>query len=162
MYIKLFRMNDSPQKIAAGFGLGVFLGVLPGAGPIAALFLAVLLRVNRASALFACLLTNTWLSIVIFVLSLKVGSVLTGNDWQSLRATYSGVIKNFHWDQVFHFSFLKIVSPILIGYFVTALCFAFLCYGMVLLAITTVRIMGRRKMGKNGTADEKDGFDRRG
>lgn len=36
IYIKLFRINDTPQKIAQGFGLGVFLGILPGTGPIAA------------------------------------------------------------------------------------------------------------------------------
>lgn len=42
IYLKLFQINDTPQRIALGVGLGVFTGIIPGAGPIAALFLAML------------------------------------------------------------------------------------------------------------------------
>lgn len=40
VYFKLHRINDSPMKIAAGFGLGVFVGVMPGMGPVVAFALA--------------------------------------------------------------------------------------------------------------------------
>ena len=63
---KLFNINDTPHKIALGLGLGVFAGILPGTGPIAAIFLALAFRANRASALLGSLLTNTWLSLVTF------------------------------------------------------------------------------------------------
>jgi len=59
LYLKLIKINDTPQKIAFGFGLGVFSGIFPGTGPLAALFLALILRANRASALLGSLLTNT-------------------------------------------------------------------------------------------------------
>ena len=37
---KLLGINDSPHRIALGIGLGLFLGVLPGTGVIAALAVA--------------------------------------------------------------------------------------------------------------------------
>lgn len=95
IYTKLFRINDSPQKIALGFGLGIFLGILPGTGPVAALFLALLFRVNRASALLGCLLTNTWLSIVSFLFSIKVGSAIMRLDWHHVQDDYLQTLKNF-------------------------------------------------------------------
>ncbi|PIR13657.1 MAG: hypothetical protein COV50_05635, partial [Flavobacteriales bacterium CG11_big_fil_rev_8_21_14_0_20_35_7] len=63
-------MNDTPQRIALGLGLGSALGMLPGTGPLAALFLAVVFKVNRASAFLGSLATNIWLSLVTFLLAL--------------------------------------------------------------------------------------------
>jgi len=71
IYRKLVIINDTPQKIAQGFGLGVFLGVLPFFGPIAALVLSSLFRMNKAAAILASLLTNSWISVVTFLLSVK-------------------------------------------------------------------------------------------
>jgi len=85
VYLRLFRINDTPQKIALGLGLGVFMGVLPGTGPVAALALAFLLKVNRASALLGSVLTNTWLSIPVFLLSLRVGASFAGINYQDLH-----------------------------------------------------------------------------
>lgn len=101
IYVKLFRINDTPQRIALGLGLGVFLGILPGSGPLAALFLAFLLRVNRAAALLGSLLTNTWLSIATFLLSVKLGSA----------------IMNLRWQEVYQ---KKTILPVIVGYFLVA------------------------------------------
>ncbi|MBI5144700.1 MAG: DUF2062 domain-containing protein, partial [Candidatus Omnitrophica bacterium] len=100
IYVKLFKIHDAPQKIALGFGLGVFLGIFPGTGPIAALFLAWRLKINRASALLGSLLTNTWLSIVIFLLSIKFGLSITQFKWQKIT---------HHWLES-----LRIIFPILL------------------------------------------------
>src|SRR3989338_7559347 len=83
IYDKLVKIDDSPQKVALGFGLGVFCGILPGTGPMASLALAFIFRANRAAALAGSLLTNTWLSFVIFTLSLQIGAFLTQTDWQA-------------------------------------------------------------------------------
>lgn len=74
LYLKLFRTNDTPQRIAFGLGIGVFLGIMPGAGPLAALIAATFLRANRAAAIAGAFLTNTWTSFLIFILSVKVGA----------------------------------------------------------------------------------------
>ena len=80
LYRKLFLLNDSPQRIAIGFGLGVFLGMLPGTGPIASLVMATVLRVNKAAALAGSLLTNTWLSLVCLSLAIQIGDWLIGSQ----------------------------------------------------------------------------------
>lgn len=139
IYIKLFRINDSPQKIALGFGMGVFLGVLPGAGPIASLFLAMLFRVNRASALLGCLLTNTWISIVAFLLSIKVGSIIMRLDWHSVHTSYLQFIKDFHWVNLLKLSALKVVLPVIVGYFVVSFAFAAVFYLVVIVVVTKIK-----------------------
>lgn len=139
IYIKLFRINDSPQKVALGFGLGVFLGVLPGAGPIASLFLALLFRVNRASALLGCLLTNTWISIVAFLLSVKVGSVIMRLDWHSVHVSCLQFIKDFHWVNLLKLSTLKVILPVMVGYFVVSFIFAFVSYLAVIILVTKIK-----------------------
>jgi hypothetical protein len=45
LYLKTVRINDLPHKIAMGFALGSFLGVLPFTGVVAALILAVIFKV---------------------------------------------------------------------------------------------------------------------
>jgi uncharacterized protein (DUF2062 family) len=120
LYIKLFKINDSPQRIALGFGLGVFLGIIPGTGPLAALFLALLFRVNRASALLGSLLTNTWLSIVTFLLAIKVGSAIMHLDWQVVRQGW-------------------MLLPVILGYFIVSFSLGILVYLVTLIILKICR-----------------------
>ncbi|MBM3246190.1 MAG: DUF2062 domain-containing protein [Candidatus Omnitrophica bacterium] len=115
-YEKLFKINDTPQKIALGLGLGIFLGILPGTGPVAALTLAFILRVNRASALLGSLLVNTWLSIVTFPLSLRLGSAIMQQRWQDVYANWQFLLQNGHWSVLLKLSVLKIIFPVIVGY----------------------------------------------
>jgi len=128
LYIKLVKINDSPQKIALGLGLGVFSGIFPGTGPLAALFLAFFLRANRASALLGSLLTNTWLSFVTFLLAIKLGSGLFGVDWQKLYADWASFLRGFNWSVLFKLSILKIILPVMVGYLLIAFCLGLLVY----------------------------------
>lgn len=116
IYLKLFRINDSPQKIAIGFGLGVFVGVMPAMGPVLALCLAFIFRVNRASALLGSVLTNTWLSIVIFAMSVKIGALLTGANSASVIAAWRAVIKDFRWAKLAELAVSNLVMPVVLGY----------------------------------------------
>ncbi|MCX5710510.1 MAG: DUF2062 domain-containing protein [Candidatus Omnitrophica bacterium] len=111
LYLKLFKIDDSPQKVALGFGLGVFLGIFPGTGPIAALFLSLLLRVNRPASLIGCLLTNTWISFVAFILAIKCGALLFGMHWQDIRNAP-----------------IKFIFPVAMGYVLIGLVFGFIAY----------------------------------
>lgn len=142
IYIKLFRINDTPQKIAQGFGLGVFLGILPGTGPIAALFLAVLLRVNRISALLGSLLTNTWLSVLTFLLSIKIGSAIMDLNWQDTYNNWASFLKNFSFSGLFKLSVLKIALPVVIGYFIIASCAGLLAY---IVMVIILKLFPRRR-----------------
>lgn len=146
IYRKLFRINDTPQKIALGFGVGVILGILPGMGPLAALFLAFVLRVNRAAALLGSLLTNTWLSIATFLLSIKVGSAIMKLDWQSVRNDWAALLKDFRWLNLFKLSILKIILPVILGYFIVAFCLGLLAY-----LITRLIFIQTQNAGKSRT-----------
>jgi len=135
LYIKLFKINDSPQRIALGLGLGVFAGIIPGTGPLAALFLAFFLRANRASALIGSLLTNTWLSFATFLLAIKLGSGLFGISWQQLYEDWAHFLKGFNWHVLFQLSILKVILPVMVGYFLIAFCLGLIVYLTTLLAL---------------------------
>jgi uncharacterized protein (DUF2062 family) len=139
LYLKLFRINDTPQRIALGFGLGVFLGILPGTGPIAALCCAFLFRVNRAAALLGSLLTNTWLSIVTFALSVKIGSFIMHLDWQKVYQDWGAFFKDFHWVNLFKLTALEIILPVAVGYFIISLCCGILGYIISLIAVIKIK-----------------------
>jgi len=135
IYVKLFRINDTPQKIAIGLGLGVFLGTLPGTGPVAALLLAVILKVNKASALLGSLATNTWISIPTFILAGKMGAAATGVSYESMRSDWALFTKSFNWSNFFNLSAYKIILPILIGYFIVSLLFGLIAYLSAIIVI---------------------------
>lgn len=135
IFSKLFKINDSPVKISLGIGLGVFAGLLPGTGPAAALFLAWVFKANRGAALLGGFLTNTWLSVVTFILAIKVGSVILRANWQSVQEQFQGLFKDFSWKVFFKFSFLEVLLPVVLGYLVIGLALGILSYFLSLLVI---------------------------
>lgn len=139
IYAKLFKINDSPQKVAIGFGLGVFTGILPGAGPLAALFLAFIFRVNRAAALLGSVITNTWLSFVTFVLAIKAGSIIFNISWEKLQSDWAVVSSYWHWQDLFSASILRIILPLMAGYIIISLCLGIISY------VTALIIIKKRK-----------------
>ncbi len=139
LYLKLFRINDTPQRIALGMGLGAALGIIPGTGPLAALFLAFILKVNRASALLGSLLTNTWLSFLTFILAIKIGSVILRVNWQDVHQEWTAIFSRFNWPDLFRLPVLKTIFPVIIGYLAVALCLGLSVYLITLIIIIKVR-----------------------
>lgn len=77
--IKGFR--GSPEAIAGGFGLGIFLALTPTVGVqiLIAIFLATLFKVSRPAALVAVMVTNPVTVPPIFTFNYWIGSLfLTG------------------------------------------------------------------------------------
>ncbi len=87
-YYRLVRMKDSPHKVAGGMALGMFLGVMPIAGPIYALIFATLLKLNRGAAVLGTILFNTATTIPIWIFSYSLGSFLMGHGWNSSDYIY--------------------------------------------------------------------------
>lgn len=139
LYLKLFRINDSAQRIALGLGVGVFLGLLPLTGPLAALFLASLLRINRAGALIGSLLTNTWLSIATFFLSIRIGSSIMKVDYRQVYSQWDTYIAQGNWLDLFKISSLKLVFPVILGYIIVGIVLGFFAYILCFLAIKVLR-----------------------
>jgi uncharacterized protein (DUF2062 family) len=133
LYLKVFHANDTPQRVALGFGIGVFSGIMPGTGPLAALFIATVLRANKASALAASLLTNTWISIAVFIISVKIGAGLMGLNWQTVHSSWKTAMINFHLLSLFKLSILKLFLPVILGYAILAFICSLLAYFTLLL-----------------------------
>ncbi len=121
LFLKLFRINDSPFKIAMGFGIGVFMGVMPGIGPVAALAAAFLFRVNRAAALLGSVLFNTWLGVLILVMASRTGAALLGLDPKAVQEGWLNVMKDFRWEKLSGIPVYDTLFPILTGYLVLSL-----------------------------------------
>ncbi len=142
IYLKIIGINDSPHKIAGGFAVGVFLGIIPGAGPIASVVMAYLFRVNRAAALAGSVLTNTWFSIVTFALAIKIGGFLTGTNWQQIYSDAKLLFEHMSWQKFTDGSSWTILKPLLAGYAVVGLVFGLCIYVIVLIIVIAYR---RRK-----------------
>ena len=139
LFHKIVVINDTPQKISLGLGVGVFCGILPGTGPIAAFFLAMLFRVNRAAALLGSLFTNTWLSVLTFFLSIKLGSTIMKLDWQEAYKNWVIFLRDFHWLNLFKPPILEIVLPVIIGYLVIAFCLGLFSYLAAIILLMTLQ-----------------------
>lgn len=135
LFAKLFKINDTAEKIALGVGLGVFSGLMPGTGPVAALFLAFIFKANRAAALLGSLLTNTWLSFVTFILAIKLGSVILSRDWQQVQYKAQSLVRDFTWARFFKLSFLDVLLPLIVGYLIIGLVLGVFGYLITLLLI---------------------------
>jgi uncharacterized protein (DUF2062 family) len=129
-YRDLITINDSPHRIAGGFAVGVFFGVLPAAGPMAAVVLAWILRVNRVAAFVGGLLTNTWLSVLTFVVAVKIGAIVTGLDNHELYRECQDLLTDFHWRDILSPPVVKILEPLFAGYAVIALVAGLVAYGV--------------------------------
>jgi len=138
-YTKLVNINDTPQKISLGMGLGVFLGIFPGVGPIAAAVLSAALRVNIAAALLGSLLTNTWLSVAIFIPAVKAGAAMAGTDWQTVKENWAAFTATHNWFELFKSSALEIAAPVAAGYFLVSLSLGIIAYLMTLAVIKGTR-----------------------
>ena len=129
---KLVKIDDSPQRIALGFALGVFMGILPGVGPLASLALAVVFKINRVAALAGSVLTNTWFSVVSFVLAVKIGAVLTGTNGEELYSQCKFLFQDFHWKRLFDVAIIKMLKPLAVGYGVIGVGAGLMAYGVTL------------------------------
>jgi uncharacterized protein (DUF2062 family) len=149
LWHKLVGIKDSPHKIAAGFGLGVFLGVLPGTGPIASVAIAAILRINKVSALLGCLLFNTWINIVTFTLAAQIGSLTIGLDWRKVYSEWIMLFKNFSFKVFFGHILAKSFVALAIGYLIIGAVLGLLGYILVL-AIISGRQNKSKYRGRQG------------
>lgn len=139
IYQKIIGINDSPHKVGGGFAVGVFFGILPGAGPLAAVLLAHILRVNRASAFVGGLLTNSWLSIVAFALAVKIGAFLTGSNWHEISSKAKNLFKHFSWDVLRDGSTWALLKPVMAGFAAIGLAAAITSYVIVFFVVVVYR-----------------------
>jgi uncharacterized protein (DUF2062 family) len=120
---RFFLIDDSPQKVAGGAALGIFLGIFPGEGVLATLFFATIFRLNKLSATAGVLATNMWATVILLPPSVAVGSFLFRKNYAELMNQFNQIHQANTIKETFFLS-LSIFSasafPILVGYLITA------------------------------------------
>jgi len=78
---RLLALNDTPERIAFAFALGVFLAFSPlvGLHTFLGLAIAFLFGLNRAAVLFGLIINNPWTMVPIYGAAGCVGRLLMGN-----------------------------------------------------------------------------------
>lgn len=142
---RLFTKNDDPHNISLGIGLGVLLGIMPGTGPVAALVVAQVLRVNRAAAFFGALLTNTWFSFVVLGLSAKIGANILSVNLADLNQNIQGIFRPFSLDKLLKLSFSQVILPLFTGFIVVSIALASAAYIVSFLALHAHRRLKNHK-----------------
>ncbi len=126
--ISIFQMNDSPNKLALAFALGVFIAFSPTIGlhTVSCLLFAWMFRLSKAVVLFtATLVNNPWTIVPLFGFCLWFGMVITGSEiaipeiaWNELTVNSAYLIlKPYLWPFIAGTVVLGVVASI-ISYFV--------------------------------------------
>ncbi len=93
---RVFHTDDTPQRAALAFALGVFVGWTPALGfhTLIAVGLAFLLGLNRIAVMAGTLVNNPWTVVPIYSASAYCGSFLLGSAPPAVRfeglATWEG------------------------------------------------------------------------
>jgi uncharacterized protein (DUF2062 family) len=84
----LLHVEDSPSRVAAAFGLGVFIAFFPilGIHTGMALVLAVLLRLNKVAILVGAWTNNPWTIAPLYTAGTLLGCAVLGVSTESLGA----------------------------------------------------------------------------
>jgi uncharacterized protein len=121
--LRFIRMRESPDEIAKGFALGVFVGLTPTMGiqiPIA-IVLAMLLKENKLAAALGVWVTNPLTAPFIYALEYEIGRVLLGMERARLPEELSlGIISELGWGVLLPLT----VGSLILGAICTALAYA--------------------------------------
>lgn len=128
-YLKrFFLIDDTPHKVAAGFALGVFWGIMPGEGVGTTLVTAYLLRFNRLSATTGVLASNMWSTFVVLPLAAIAGGFVFHVSPESLTSSFWNTY-DLGWKYFFTETiFLKILTPFFVGFFIVSIVIALVFY----------------------------------
>ena len=123
-----FTLEDTPHNIAAGFALGVFLGIIPGGGPLTTLLVATFFNWNRASATIGVLASNLWTTLLILPMAAAIGGFLFNTTpaylMQEFNHTFNLGIQYFFSEIVF----FDLALPLYVGFVIIGGFIAFCSY----------------------------------
>jgi len=151
-YIKqFFLIDDTPHKVAGGAALGLFLGITPGEGVLATLFLAWLFRLNRLAALAGVLAVNMWTTVVALPVAAAIGGLI-------FRVSPNELSKDFHESlslgpsYLFSWNILRETAlPLLSGYVIFAGTIAATAYfGLLFLLVKRKKLREKEHVLSDG------------
>lgn len=120
IYEKLIKADDTPHRVALGFAIGIFYGLFPFVGVIFTVVTAFVFRANKVSALIGCFVTNTWISAILIIPSIKIGAKIFGLDWRIVWQDMLKYLKMSDVNDIFKALSADVVLPSVVGFFIIA------------------------------------------
>jgi len=99
-YYRFIRLQATPESLARGVALGLFISTTPtfGVQTFIALFLAAILRCSKLSAVVAAQLTNAITAPFIFLGTYYLGAVILSRPFD--QSKLDGLMDGFEWGHV--------------------------------------------------------------
>ena len=135
IYFKLVKAEDTPHHIALGFAIGIFYGLFPFVGIIFALITAAILKGNKIAAVIGCFVTNTWMSVILAMPSVRLGAKIFGLDWRIVWSDALRYLKVSNIFELFKIASGDVIIPALVGFLIIALFIAIMSYAIALYVI---------------------------
>jgi hypothetical protein len=131
--LRLIRLQATPDEVAKGFALGIFIGMTPTFGfQIAlAIFFAFLFKENKLAAILGVFITNPVTAPFIYALEYESGRRLLGMDHAKFPSEFTfSALAGLSWD---------VLLPLCVGSLIYGILSAGLSYALVLRLIPSVR-----------------------
>lgn len=142
----LLHIQDTPERTAAAFALGVFLGFSPFLGfhTVLALLAAFLLNMNRVAVLMGAYSNLPWFLAPYYAIATMVGSEITGTPPPpDFRSNLGRLFELSLFQQSFWHRLAVIMKPLLwpymVGSILCALVLAAAAYHLALAFVTSRR-----------------------
>ncbi len=112
----LVQMEDTPNRLALAFGIGVFIAFFPilGIHTGMALLIAVVFRLNKVAILAGAWTNNPWTLGPMFLAGTLVGCALLGVSAEGLHAVDWSLHGRAFYEELFE-SLRPLVLPFLVG-----------------------------------------------
>jgi uncharacterized protein (DUF2062 family) len=152
LYQKLLYIEDTPERTAMAFSVGVFLGFSPFLGfhTLLAIAIAVIFRFNRVAVLLGAWSNTPWFLVPFYTFATWVGMEITGFriDRTFFRDLFQlgvevGFWRSFFWSRLA--SQWGILLSFLIGSLLLALLLSLAAYPLSLKWIRLLRSRGKAK-----------------
>ncbi len=131
--LKFIRLRGTPDEIAKGMALGIFIGMTPtfGSQMLIAVFFAFLLKENKLAAVLGVWITNPVTAPFIYALEYESGRLLLGMDRVSLPSQLSfESLKIMGWE---------VLAPLGLGSLLFGVVCAALAFALTLRAVPLVK-----------------------
>ena len=143
---RLLSLDDTPERIALGFSVGVFLAFSPflGLHTLLGLTLAFLFGLNRVAVLVGLFVNNPWTLLPIYAAATYIGGIFLG-------APSSAVLPDFGWSRMWQSAYWvalakqwRMLVPMLLGSAILSTLFSVLSYTGALYILKQHRPRNRR------------------
>ena len=143
---RLLAVDDSPQRIALAFAIGVFLAFSPlvGLHTVLGLAIAFLFGLNRMALLIGLFVNNPWTLVPIYIAAGYIGGLLFGYPGHA-------AMPDFGWNQLWRMHYWvelgrqwRLLIPVALGSLILSIVFAILSYPLALYLLKQGRVYRSR------------------